>query len=44
MMSKPSFWIDLRENMKRRLWPLLLVTILQLFSYPIAMAITLAKW
>ncbi len=43
MMSKPSFWIDLRENMKRRLWPLLLVTILQLFSYPIAMAITLAN-
>ncbi|MBR1441383.1 MAG: hypothetical protein IJ589_09175, partial [Lachnospiraceae bacterium] len=43
MMSKPSFWIDLRENIKRRLWPLLLITILQLFSYPIAMAITLAN-
>ena len=39
MMSKPSFWIDLKENCKRRLWPLLLFSILQVFSYPIGMAI-----
>jgi len=41
MILKNLFLTDLFENLKRRLWPLILFLIVTLFAYPIGLAMTL---
>ncbi len=41
MMSRNSFWIDLKENWKRRLWPFALFSIILFFLYPILISMDL---
>ncbi len=41
MTSKNSFWNSMRENLKRRLWPLALFTLGLMFVYPIGLALRL---
>lgn len=40
-MLKNSFLIDLKENLKRRIWPFALFIIVTLFAFPIGLAISL---
>lgn len=41
MISKNLFWTDMAENLKRRLWPLVLFIIVTLFAYPVGLAMSL---
>ena len=41
MISKNSFWIDCKENMKRRIWPVALFVVVTLFAYPVGLAMKL---
>jgi len=43
MTSKNSFWISLREQMKRRIWPFALYTLLLVFLYPVRISIVLSN-
>lgn len=43
MTSKRSFLTSIHENMKRRIWPLALYTLVLLFLYPVRIAITLSN-
>ncbi|MCR5716825.1 MAG: DUF6449 domain-containing protein [Lachnospiraceae bacterium] len=41
MTSRSSFWIDLKENSKRRLWPFAVFTVILFFVYPIMISMDL---
>lgn len=43
MTSRNSFLISMRENMKRRMWYPLLLLLVQIFEYPVAVAMMLSN-
>lgn len=43
MTSRNSFLISMRENMKRRMWYPLLLLLIQVFEYPVAVAMVLSN-
>ena len=43
MTSRNSFLISMRENMKRRMWYPLLLLLIQVFQYPVAVAMVLSN-
>ena len=43
MTSRNSFLISMRENMKRRMWYPLLLLLIQIFEYPVAVAMVLSN-